>query len=157
MPQSFHRQVSLMVRFIATGAFTGYTPLAPGTIASLLAVAFYAIPGAENPLLSGLLIVILFFIGVATASSMERSFGTDPAIVVIDEFVGMWVSLWMLPKELIVTILAFFLFRLLDIVKPFPARRAEQLPGGWGVMMDDVISGIYANVIVRAAIFITHW
>ncbi len=79
MPQSGHQQVSLIVRFIATGAFTGYTPLAPGTIASLLAVAFYAIPGAENPLLSGVLIIILFFIGVATASSMERSFGTDPA------------------------------------------------------------------------------
>ncbi len=63
----------------------------------------------------------------------------------------------MLPKGLVITIVAFLLFRLLDIAKPFPVRRAEQLPGGWGVMMDDVVSGIYTNIIVRAVILLMHW
>jgi phosphatidylglycerophosphatase A len=80
----------------------------------------------------------------------------DPSIVVIDEVVGMWISLLAIPMGISAAILAFLFFRTFDILKPFPARQMEHLPGGWGIMMDDVVAGIYANIATRLLLLALH-
>jgi phosphatidylglycerophosphatase A len=76
----------------------------------------------------------------------------DPGLVVVDEVAGMWVTLLFVPFTPLTAALGFLAFRLMDIVKPFPARRLEDLPGGWGIMADDLMAGVYANVLVRAVV-----
>ena len=83
------------------------------------------------------------------SAKMETRFGDDPQIVVIDEIVGMWVSLLFLPKTVWISILAFIFFRVYDTVKPPPARRCEEFKNGWGIMLDDVAAGVYANLVVQ--------
>ena len=88
--------------------------------------------------------------GVWSAGKAEKAFGrVDPGEVVIDEIVGQIITFLATPKVSWIWLLAgFFLFRAFDIVKPFPARRAERLPGGWGIMLDDVIAGLYALIVL---------
>ena len=150
---SEHTSVSLSIRLFTTGLYVGYAPLAPGTVGSLLGILIFSIPGFEQPYVIIPVIAVSFFLGVHGASKMEQLHGRDPRIVVIDEIVGMWVSLALLPKHPGVAALAFFTFRLLDIVKPYPARKSETLGSGWGVMIDDVIVGIYTNLLVRLILF----
>jgi len=149
--RSMGSSLSLPIRFIATAAFSGYSPIAPGTAGSLLALVLYTIPGIENPLTLGILSAALFFLGVYVSGRMEPVYGKDPSIVVIDEFVGMWISLLLLPKSIAVGVAAFLIFRLLDILKPFPVRSSEKLPWGWGIMVDDLICALLTNGIVRLA------
>jgi phosphatidylglycerophosphatase A len=85
---------------------------------------------------------------------MEKRYGHDPAEVTIDEVLGMWISLLLLPKKIFIVIAAFFIFRFFDIIKPFPARKFDAMHGGLGIMMDDVIAGIYANIILQIALLI---
>ena len=85
---------------------------------------------------------------------MEQRYGHDPAEVTIDEVVGMWISLFLLPKKIFIVIAAFFVFRFFDIIKPFPARKFDKMHGGFGIMMDDVIAGIYTNIILQIALLI---
>jgi phosphatidylglycerophosphatase A len=163
--------VAFLVRFVATGAFSGYSPWASGTVGTALGVLLYLIPGIESPTILGSLIALTLVAGAYTAGSVasaeghrltpqaERAkerfqpdsrHGPDPSIVVIDEIVGMWIALLFLPKTLVSVLLAFVLFRVMDVVKPEPARSLERLPGGWGIMMDDVAAGIYANLASHA-------
>ena len=104
------------------------------------------ITNAGRGALLALLIVMTFFLGVWAAGRSEKFFGrTDPGHVVIDEVAGQMVALLLVPHAPWKLLLAgFVLFRVFDISKPFPAGRAERLPGGWGIMLDDVISGVYA-------------
>jgi phosphatidylglycerophosphatase A len=141
-------------RFIATGIYSGYFPVASGTAGSLVGLLFYAIPGMENSMILSAAILIMFAIGVAASAEMEKIHGEDPSIVVIDEIVGMWISLLMLPKGILVATLAFLFFRAYDIVKPPPARQVERVPNGFGVMLDDMFAGIYANISVQFIIFL---
>jgi len=83
---------------------------------------------------------------------MEKVYGHDPGEVTIDEVLGMWISLLFLPKTILVAALAFFIFRVLDIVKPFPARRFDNIRGGSGIMFDDVVSAIYTNLLLQLAL-----
>jgi phosphatidylglycerophosphatase A len=78
----------------------------------------------------------------------------DPGVVVIDEIVGQWIALILIPLCLWTTIGAFLLFRLTDIVKPYPARQLEALPGGWGIVADDLMAGLYANLLLRVALLV---
>ena len=129
--------------------FVGYAPFMSGTIGSVPAavVAFWL---GDRPVALLLLAAILFVLGVAASSRGERIFGRkDPSEVVIDEFVGMLVAFLWLPVTWQSLVAAFLLFRLFDIWKPFPARRFEELPGGLGVMADDLVAGIYANLLFR--------
>jgi phosphatidylglycerophosphatase A len=137
--------VPFAVRAFATGGFSGYAPLAPGTFGSGVGILLYLTPGMEHPLVLGVATVVVFILGAFASNRMEQAFGEDPSIVVIDEIVGMWIALLFLPKSLTVVLVAFLLFRLFDIVKPPPARASERIPNGWGVMMDDVVAGVYAN------------
>ncbi len=143
-----------LTRCIATGVYSGYAPVAPGTAGSLVGLLIYLIPGIEQWLPLSLITVIFFFAGAAAAGRMERIHGKDPSIVVIDEIVGMWISLFLLPKTAGVAILAFFFFRGYDIIKPPPARMVERIEGGFGIMLDDVFAAIYANISVRIVLAI---
>jgi len=156
MPQNHNKQVSVpfISRLIATGLFSGYSPIVPGTAGSLVGLALYLIPGMELSLTLAIVTVITFIIGTITAAQLERQLGEDPSIVVIDEIVGMWISLIAFPKTIWIIALAFFFFRIYDIIKPPPARQLERYGFGFGIMLDDVAAGIYANVTVRIMLFI---
>lgn len=91
-------------------------------------------------------------VAVYTASAGEEAWGPDPGPVVIDEFVGFYVTVAFLPLSPGLGVAGFFIFRLLDILKPPPVRASEKLPRGWGVVMDDVIAGIYGNLLIRAGL-----
>lgn len=154
-----------LVRFIATGAYLGYAPFAPGTVGSLgcAVLVWFAVPEvtqAGSPLAMGVaLLSTLAFVALAVwaAGLAERSLGHDASRIVIDEYAGFVISVLLLPKSLFVFGVAFVLFRALDIVKPFPARQAEALPGGTGVVMDDVVAGLYANLLLRVMLLVQGW
>lgn len=163
-------RVPFLAKFIATGFYSGFVPWASGTIGTVAGLLIYLIPGVEQPAVLVVLIVTGFLAGVPSAAIVARSEGhrltrtaralktkfqpeehaaADPSIVVIDEIVGTWVALLFLPKTWLAIIIAFLLFRILDIVKPFPARQLERIPNGWGIMLDDVVAGVYANVLTH--------
>ena len=126
--------------------------VAPGTVGSVVAFLPYLFfPGFRGKILL-LFILCFFFIGVWAASKTEKATGKhDPSIVNLDEVVGQWIALLFLPEPVRWPVWAgaFLFFRIFDILKPFPAGRSQNLPGGWGVMTDDVIAGIYANVLLQ--------
>lgn len=157
-PSNVSSSVPFLTRFIATGLFSGYSPIVPGTAGSAVGLLLYLIPGMEQPPILGIVTLVVFLVGTKTSAAMEKQFGEDPPIVVIDEVVGMWISLLFLPKSILVAVLAFFFFRIYDIIKPPPARQLEHLTNGWGVMMDDIAAGIYANATVWIIRYIVpHW
>ena len=146
---------SFVTKLFASALFSGYSPIASGTVGSAVALAFYFIPGFESLVIISTSIVIVFLFGIKTANTMEQRYGHDPAEVTIDEVVGMWISLFLVPKKIFVIIGAFFVFRFFDIMKPFPARKFDNMRGGFGIMMDDVIAGIYTNIILQLALLIS--
>jgi len=142
-------KINLIEKVIGSGFYTGYIPKASGTFASLLAYIIFLIPGFENPTFLMLLISVSIVIGVKIADKFESIYGKDPSQFTFDEFIGSWISLLFLPKKVWYIIPAFFIWRLLDIYKPFPANYFEKLKGGWGVILDDVISGIYTFILIQ--------
>ncbi len=156
-------QANLLPRLIATVGFIGYSPLAPGTLGSLAAaLVFLLFPSYLSRWFWIAVLAFLFVVAVWSAQQMADSAAqraasgkVDPQEVVIDEVMGMAVTLAFLPLSLQTIGIGFLLFRIFDIAKPFPARRSEKLPGGWGIVMDDVIAGIYANVGLR--IILSFW
>jgi phosphatidylglycerophosphatase A len=142
----FQRMVDQAAVCIATGGFSGYAGIVPGTVGSLVGLLLY-LPLAASPILVRLAaLVVLFFLGVFASSRLEEIWKIkDPKPVVIDEIVGMWIALLFVPHEAANFLGAFVLFRLFDVIKPFPGRQAELLKGGWGIMLDDVVAGIYAG------------
>jgi phosphatidylglycerophosphatase A len=145
---------SLITKLFASALFSGYSPIASGTVGSAVALAIYFIPGFESAVVIGTSIVVVFLLGINAAAKMEKRYGHDPAEVTIDEVAGMWISLILLPKKIFIAIAAFIVFRLFDIIKPFPAHKFDNMHGGFGIMMDDVIAGIYANIILQLALLI---
>jgi len=140
----------------ATCAYLGYVPIAPGTFGSALGlVLFWAVRGTGSAGIEAAVMAVLFVVGVWSGTVAERHFrGVDPGPVVIDEVFGMLVTLAFLPVSMTGAIVGFFVFRLLDIVKPWPARRFEALHGGLGIMADDGMAAIYGNLLMRALIVI---
>jgi phosphatidylglycerophosphatase A len=101
-------------------------------------------------------LVVVFFAGVAASTDLARRLGAhDPGMVVVDEIAGMWASLMLLPWSAGTAVAGFLLFRVMDVVKPYPARSLESLPRGWGIMADDLMAGLYANLTLR--ILHTAW
>jgi phosphatidylglycerophosphatase A len=132
---------------LASTLGSGYFPLAPGTVGAALGLAVLWYLPVFTPLqLSGLLALILLT-GIWASSRAEKIWGPDPGRVNWDEVAGMVASVLFLPKTWMVYLSAFVLFRIFDIAKPFPVNRAERLPGGLGIMMDDLVAGVYANLI----------
>jgi phosphatidylglycerophosphatase A len=145
----------LLIRIFASACFTGYAPIASGTVGSALAALFFLIPGFERWTVIIPASVVVYLLGILAGTRMERFYGHDPAEVTIDEVVGMWISLWFIPKSAGTVIAAFFLFRFTDIVKPYPARIFDRMHGGFGIMTDDVVAGIYANLMLQAILLLT--
>jgi len=129
----------------------GYSPVASGTVGSFVtAVALWLLP--FTPLRIAVTLVAVILIGIWAGGRIERVLGRkDPGVIVIDEVAGMLLSVIVLPRTLPVLVTAFLLFRLFDIWKPFPARESQALTGGMGVMVDDLIAGLYALVLVMGA------
>ncbi len=141
--------------FFATGFLTGYFPFASGTVGSFLAVLIYLlIPGFEEPYILVLLILLFLIIGIYTSDFAEKIYGIDPAEVVIDEIVGMWITLLFVPKTFALAAIGFLLFRIFDIIKPFPARKSQDIKGGLGIMIDDVIAGFYSLILMHLILLI---
>ena len=145
-------------KFIASGFGSGYLPYAPGTAGSL--VAFFIVatcfhlnwPG-NGALLSLnsvliLLVVVFFVLGIYVCNQLEKEWGHDSHKIVVDEMVGLWISLLFIQINWINLFLALILFRLFDIFKPWPIRKAEKWPRGWGVMGDDVLAGVFTNIAI---------
>jgi phosphatidylglycerophosphatase A len=143
--------------FVCTFGGVGYSPVAPGTAGSAAGLVVYAalrLAGA-TPIAEAVVIGIIIGAGIWSGSLAERHFGTtDPGPGVIDEVAGMLVTLYALPAGWIMAIGGFFLFRALDVFKPFPAQRFERLHGGLGMMADDLMVAIYGNLLLRAAVAI---
>lgn len=148
--------------WVATVAGAGYFPVLPGTVGSAVGVgivaALDAIPfataGRDAALIGAA--VLIFFVGVWAAGESEKFFGrTDPGHVVIDEVVGQMLTFLLVPHASWKLLLAGLgLFRFFDVTKPFPAGRAERLPGGWGIMIDDLLAGVYALVALAFLVYI---
>lgn len=135
---------------IGTGLGSGLSPVAPGTAGSLLAVVIYwFLPFDGDSVAFYLLIGIGFFVGVWATGTLTTAAEHDPGRAVWDEFVGVWATCLLLPKEIIWVAAAFFLFRVLDVLKPWPARRLEALPQGWGIMADDLMVALYGAVLLN--------
>jgi phosphatidylglycerophosphatase A len=136
---------------IATFGFSGFFPFAPGTAGSLAALVLYAPlrPYAAHPAYLGVVAAVLAA-GIWAATQAERALERkDPGPVVIDEVLGMLITLAWLPLSWIGVAVGFLLFRVFDIVKPFPARRLERLHGGAGIMLDDAVAGVYAQAALQ--------
>jgi phosphatidylglycerophosphatase A len=149
--------VTRLAVFVATVAYCGYFPIAPGTVGSAAGLVVFALVRWTNaPLVEAAAIVALFAVGVVSATAAERHFGgTDPGPVVIDEVVGMLVTLAFVPVSTAGAVAGFVIFRVFDVIKPFPANRLERLHGGFGIMADDVMAGIYGNLVLRLLIWLT--
>ena len=137
--------------FIATGFGSGYSPIASGTAGSLVGLLIYLGLKDLSSLHYFIILVALFVIGCYTSGVAEKTFKEkDSGRIVFDEIHGMLLTLWTLPQNAIYVIAGFFLFRLFDIWKPFPARYVEKkVPGGFGVMLDDTVAALYANGILQ--------
>jgi phosphatidylglycerophosphatase A len=140
---------------LASFGYVGFAPFAPGTVGSAAALLlFVPLRRAAIPWLDVAAIVLLFCAGVWSARITEQHLGVeDPGPVVIDEVVGMLISLLWLPSSWTVVVAAFVAFRVFDIVKPWPANRLERLHGGWGIMADDCMAGVYANLAVQLLVW----
>ncbi len=136
---------------LASAFGAGYSPVASGTVGSFVTVvAIWLLP--LTPLRIAIALVVVVLVGIWAGSRVERVVGKkDPGVIVIDEVAGMLLSVILLPRTIPVLITAFLLFRLFDIWKPFPARESQALTGGMGVMVDDLIAGVYALVLVLGA------
>ncbi len=136
---------------IGTGLGSGLFPVAPATAGSFVAlVIYFFLPISGDSISLYLLIGVGFLIGIWATGSLSTPSDEDPRRAVWDEFVGMWVTCLLLPKTLPWLAVAFVCFRILDVLKPWPARRLERLHGGLGIMADDLLVGIYGAVLLNA-------
>jgi phosphatidylglycerophosphatase A len=144
--------VKLLIRAIATFFGCGHFPIAPATFASFVFAALMFVLPLPSPAVWAALTLAVTIVGIWAAGRAEEEFGHDGHPIVIDEIAGMLVTLFWMPKELWVWAAGFALFRVFDVWKPFPAGRAQALPGGLGVVMDDLLAGVYAHLCLRLAL-----
>jgi phosphatidylglycerophosphatase A len=146
---------------IGTAVYSGYFPLFPGTVGAAAGVVLYLVLVRLDVLSTGntagwlASIGAVFVVGVASAHRCEILFGPDNKKIVIDEVWGMLVSLYALPVEWTWILAAFLVFRVFDIIKPFPGRRAEGIGGGLAIMLDDGIAGVYTAAVLHLVRFAT--
>lgn len=145
-------EIGLFTKLLGSGLMTGYAPYATGTVASAAALLLFLIPGFDLPEFIIPITIVLFVLGGKAAESMEQHYGQDPAVVTIDEMVGMLISLWFIEPTLLNIGLAFLIFRILDILKPYPAQYFDSRKGGWNIMLDDVVAGVYTNIIIQISL-----
>lgn len=161
------KETRFMDRFLATGFFSGYSPFAPGTMGALVATVMWVVGTMFFDYccmlwVTAACIVLFTLASIAPINRLEKVWGEDPSRVVVDEMVGVWICLLVVPQtELfgttywIYTLMAFALFRLFDIWKPLGVRKMESIGGGWGVMMDDILAGVYGALVMLAIRYLT--
>lgn len=143
-----------LVVAIATGAYVGYLRPAPGTLGSILGLLLLWPVGAGTTQV--LVTLALIGVGIVVAGRAAKIMGAqDPSDIIIDEIAGIAVATMFVPARFLERAVAFVLFRLFDVIKPFPARQAERLSGGVGIVADDLIAGLYANLLVHAWLFLS--
>ena len=135
-------------RFLATFFYIGYFPKAPGTFASIFTAVLIFVFQDISILWQGIIIILLLLIGKFTSAYLENKLNIeDPQYIVIDEVLGMWIAVFALPRILSVVIVGFILFRIFDIWKPWIIDEIQSVKNGWGVMLDDLIAGVFALTI----------
>lgn len=143
---------NFIVKIISTFFYVGYLPLIPGTFGSIAGLfLFYLLYKTTFIYVISLLALIL--LGFLTCGEAEKIFQKkDARYIVIDEVIGMLLSLLFIPYDIKLVIIAFFLFRLLDTLKPYPAGKLQEVRGSIGVVSDDIIAGLYTNIILQAVL-----
>ena len=137
------------IKLITSFFYLGHSPYMPGTVGSLGGLVVYFVV-RNNIILYSFTILFLFTLGLIFSGEAERIYNRkDARMIVIDEACGMLLSLYLLPYNVILVIVGFILFRVFDILKPPPAKRIEAVSGAFGIMFDDIIAAIYANLILQ--------
>ncbi len=148
--------------FFFTAFYAGYFPVAPGTAGTFVAMVLYI---AENMILTDtpqsqlnvinlIIVLLLIYPSIKLGDAAEKFYKSkDPQQVVLDEVMGYWIGVLFIPFSFSAAMMAFVLFRIFDIIKPFPARRLESLKGGLGIMIDDYIAGIYTCIVMHAIVY----
>ena len=145
-------KIDFFTMFLASACFTGYFPVASGTVGSLFAVLFVLIPGFYSPVVLMTMSLMFFFVGIVVSNRMMQRYGEDPSVVVIDEVIGVWISLFIISafgydNLLLVSVISFITFRVFDIFKVFPGNYFDKMNNGVGIMMDDVVAGVYSGFV----------
>ncbi|MBI5049284.1 MAG: phosphatidylglycerophosphatase A [Nitrospirae bacterium] len=136
-------------KLIATLGFVGYMPVAPGTFGTAVSLLLVTLLKPDNLELV-LIFLPAFLLGVLTSHNAEKALGKDSGHIIIDEFCGYLLCVLFVPKNTGYLIAAFFLFRFFDVLKPPPIRRIERIvPGGAGIMLDDLLAGVYTNICIQ--------
>lgn len=144
----------------STLLMTGFIPYAPGTAGSIIAMIVYFILPSEwfqtSPAIFILIPVyfIILLITIPILTQAEKILGKDDRRIVLDEFMGFFLAVLFLPRSIMIIFLAFILFRVYDIFKPVPVNLLQKLPGGWGILADDLMAGIYSNVSCRVMLLL---
>ncbi|PID59703.1 MAG: phosphatidylglycerophosphatase A [Ignavibacteriae bacterium] len=133
-------------KFIGSGFYTGYIPFAPGTFGSLAAALFLFIPELNNLLILIPIIIFSTIYGITLGNYFETIYKKDPKQFTLDEFVGTWIAYLYIPSNFQLFIITFIVWRFFDIVKIYPANKLESLKGGYGIMADDIVSGLYSLI-----------
>lgn len=149
--------MNIFAKVIATGFGSGLAPKAPGTFGSLAAFGLAYLLALSNLPFQTVLIISIFIFGVLgiwSCNVVEAEWGKDPGKIVVDEFVGLWITYLFIPPTLSNLFIGFLLFRLFDISKILGIKKLEKLPNAWGVMADDVLAGIYANICLQLIVYL---
>lgn len=142
-----------LILFIAQGGYVGRFPFAPGTVGTLAAIPLYLAMMRLSPAVYLALCVLLFLVGTWASDRAEALLGRkDSPSIVIDEVVGFLVAMFLLPPAWVFVVAGFFLFRVFDIIKPYPLDNLQNIRGGLGVMLDDIGAGIYTNIVLQVAV-----
>lgn len=153
--KAFHQWKNRPILLLSAWFGTGLSPKAPGTIGTIGAIPLAFFMNHIGPLYGFIFLVIFTFLAVwlsgKTQKIIERK---DPSLVVIDEVAGYLWAVWFLPFSIYTLIFGFIFFRFFDILKPFPVNKMENLKGGWGVVLDDVLAGIFSNLCIRIILLI---
>lgn len=139
---------------LATGLGSGFFPLAPATFASALVTLVVWLVVPVSPVVEGLVALALVPVAVWSAHQAEKRLGHDAHPIVVDEVLGQWIALWAVPRSALWMGAGFLLFRFFDIAKPLGVYRLQSLPGGWGIVADDALAGVYARLVLGALIWI---
>ena len=140
---------NFIIKAISTFFYVGYLPFIPGTLASVAALFLFYL-ARNNNLAQVFLTLVVIILGFLASGRAEKLFNKkDPEYVVIDEVSGMLLSFAFIPYDIRLVVIAFILFRIFDILKPFPINKLERLPGSVGIMSDDIVAGIYTNIILQ--------
>jgi phosphatidylglycerophosphatase A len=159
MPNTNSKMQNFRLRkFFLTGFGSGWLPVAPGTwgsaVAILMAWPLALLPAQWSTISLMALILVFLWIGVTSSHLVADEWGKDPKQTVIDEMIGIWITLLGIPLTWPYLLAAFVLFRIFDIAKPLGIRQLEPMGNGWGVMLDDVLAGVYANFVLQVVLLL---